>query len=811
MMRRSAREDPGDTSEPAARGAAESPARDSAGSRERGSVESPERGSDRSREQGSAGRRAQGSEPYGWAALASAGVFLLYVVTLAPTTAFWDTSEYIATAHILGIPHPPGNPLFVVLARAWEAFLAPLGLSVAVRVNLFSAFVSAAAHGLWFLVAFRILTFFSENRRFALIGSAAAVLVSATTFTVWNQSNVNEKVYTVSLLTVALLSWLAFHWRGNLGRGKDDNLLVLMVFILALSVGNHLMAFLAAPALAVFILRVHPQTLINYRLYLAAGLAGLAGLSIHLFLPLRAALDPIISEADPTCETLGAALTSIVTWGQAGCAELSAALGRQQYDKPALVPRLAPLWSQIVNYLQYFDWQWSRSLSGDEVLFSRARGPFTVLFSGLGLFGAIEHFRRDRKSFWYVFMLFATLSAGLLFYLNFKYGYSIPAPIANRDLHEVRERDYFFIVGFSIWGLWAGIGIAAAWIWLAERFRVGLVRVAPVLGLALLPLALNWSWATRAHDYSARDWAYNLLQSIEPYGILFTNGDNDTFPLWYLQEVEGIRRDVTVMVTSYLNTDWYIRQIRDLTRPCPSGVDPGATPSRIVCQRPYDPQGLPAVYTHEPDEARAAGQVAIELSAPVSVPLRSIFDLPDETIATVARSPFVLPEDRSYRLGNVTAAIGAGEIFLPWQQFALSAIDSAIAERPVYFASTTNAQASLGLGDYLVREGLAYRLYNGDPATADTAGVVPLPPSPLAPVLGNYLDQRRTRTLVNDVFVHRGGIPHEWAFWPDRPTLGIPNYYAWVHYALAQAAGGEDDQEFEVHRAAGDEWARLGR
>ena len=545
MMRRSAREDPGDTSEPAARGAAaESPARDSAGSRERGSVESPERGSDRSREQGSAGPRAQGSEPYGWAALASAGVFLLYVVTLAPTTAFWDTSEYIATAHILGIPHPPGNPLFVVLARAWEALLAPLGLSVAVRVNLFSAFVSAAAHGLWFLVAFRILTFFSEDRRFALIGSAAAVLVSATAFTVWNQSNVNEKVYTVSLLTVALLSWLAFHWRGNLGRGKDDNLLVLMVFILALSVGNHLMAFLAAPALAVFILRVHPQTLINYRLYLAAGLAGLAGLSIHLFLPLRAALDPIISEADPTCETLGAALTSIVTWGQAGCAELSAALGRQQYDKPALVPRLAPLWSQIVNYLQYFDWQWSRSLSGDEVLFSRARGPFTVLFSGLGLFGAIEHFRRDRKSFWYVFMLFATLSAGLLFYLNFKYGYSIPAPIANRDLHEVRERDYFFIVGFSVWGLWAGIGIAAAWIWLAERFRVGLVRVAPVLGLALLPLALNWSWATRAHDYSARDWAYNLLQSIEPYGILFTNGDNDTFPLWYLQEVEGIRRDV---------------------------------------------------------------------------------------------------------------------------------------------------------------------------------------------------------------------------------------------------------------------------
>ena len=69
--------------------------------------------------------------------------------------------------------------------------------------------------------------------------------------------------------------------------------------------------------------------------------------------------------------------------------------------------------------------------------------------------------------------------------------------------------------------------------------------------LALIPLVFNWSWASRRTDYSARDWAYNLLMSVEPYGILFTNGDNDTFPLWYLQETEGIRRDVTVVVTNY--------------------------------------------------------------------------------------------------------------------------------------------------------------------------------------------------------------------------------------------------------------------
>jgi len=113
-------------------------------------------------------------------------VFALYAITLGPTTAFWDTSEYIATAEIMGIPHPPGNPLFVVLARAWSILLTPLGLSAAVKVNLFSALMSATAHGLWFLVVHHVLRYFSEDRlfRFALRmlgdeGRAADVLQEA--------------------------------------------------------------------------------------------------------------------------------------------------------------------------------------------------------------------------------------------------------------------------------------------------------------------------------------------------------------------------------------------------------------------------------------------------------------------------------------------------------------------------------------------------------------------------------------------------------------------------------------------------------
>ena len=500
------------------------------------------------------------SPPYAWAGATAAVVGLLYAVTLAPTTAFWDTSEYIATAHIMGIPHPPGNPLFVVLARTWDIALGVFGLSTAVRINLFSAFMGALSHGLWFLVVHHILRHFSDDRRFRLIGAFAAVLVSATAFTVWNQSNVNEKVYTVSLLTIALLSWLAFRWQERLGRSGDDNLLILMVFVLALSVGNHLMAFLAAPALFLFVVFVRPRCLLNFRLYMFGIAAIVLGLSIHLFLPIRSGLGPVINEAQPTCENISEALASVVTYGNAGCADLSDALTRKQYDKPPLQDRQAPLASQAGNWLQYFDWQWARSLSPADSTFARSRMPITILFIGLGVFGILEHYRRDRASWVYFISLFAVLSAGLVYYLNFKYGYSMPLPqgdnlqrameAANadtpRDLAEVRERDYFFVVGFSLWGLMAGIGIACLWERATRKSARSLVATSPVLGLALIPLLLNISWASRSGDYSARDWAHNLLMSVEPYGLLFTNGDNDTFPLWYLQEVEGIRRDVTV-------------------------------------------------------------------------------------------------------------------------------------------------------------------------------------------------------------------------------------------------------------------------
>ncbi|CAN5612510.1 hypothetical protein BH23GEM9_BH23GEM9_34240 [soil metagenome] len=775
--------------------------------------------------------------PYLAAAVAGLAVFALYVITLSPTTWFWDTSEYIATGLIMGIPHPPGNPLFVVLARAWHILLEPFGFSTAVRINLFSAFMSATAHLFWFLIADRILSFYSTDRMFRLVGAAAAVLISATAFTVWNQSNVNEKVYTVTLFTVALLSWLAFRWRDHLGEGKDDNLILLMVFILALSVGNHLMAFLAAPALVAFILIVEPRTLLNWRLY-AAGLAAvLIGLSVHMYLPIRAGLNPVINEADPTCASVTDALTSVLTMGRAGCEDLSAALSRQQYDKPSMfinpvaasqgyrVPRGAGLLAaQYANYMQYFDWQWARSMNGLISFFGPLRVLFTLLFTGLGLFGAWSHYRRDRTSWVYVALLFVTLAFGLTFYLNFKYGYTYPG--VTRDMTEVRERDYFFIVSFSVWGIWAGIGLAALWLWLSERVAAGAAAArravlerlpatslrpslitAPIMALALIPLIANWTWANRNFDYSARDWAFNLLMSVEPYGVLFTNGDNDTFPLWYLQEAEGIRQDVTVIVMSYLNTPWYAKQLRDLTQPCPPGVSAAQDPTRIICQRPYLPEQGPAFYRqYVMGDAPAAGGPSV-----AGAPTTSILPLSDDEIQQVTTTPpSVTGTPQPFAVHNIQTVIPADRMLVPADIFLAQIIHAGLGDRPIYFAMTTQAYDNLNLGRFLIRQGVALKLNDGPVEVDHARGIYEVPPSQLTGIIGPYIDMPRTEALLSEVFLHRGGFPDEWGHWVDSATESIPAYYGYSHMGMAYVyeARGESEAA-NRHMMAGERWLRL--
>jgi hypothetical protein len=732
--------------------------------------------------------------PYLHALAAAVAVFALYAITLGPTTWFWDTSEYIATAHIMGIPHPPGNPLFVVLARAWEVLLAPFGLSIPVKINLFSAFMTAGTMFFWYLVVHRILTTFTDRNVFRHGGAAASVLLSATAYTVWSQATVNEKVYTVSLFTIGVMSWIAFVWRdhveahrGEAKRGRqwhDDNALVLIAFILALSVGNHLMAFLAAPAIAVFLWMVKPRVFANWRIYAFAALFGLLGLSVHLYLPLRSNLDPVINEAAPSCPNLSSAIISVLGFGKihlpGECPDLFASLAREQYQKPPLTERQAPFVAQMSNYFQYFDWQWARSVGGADGYFGAGRIFITMIFLALGIFGATEHWKRDRKSFAYIATLFLTLSVGLVYYMNFKYGFmQVRSYNLSPEMSEVRERDYFYLVSFSLWGLWAGIGLVVLWQQLAEAIggrRKSAYYAAPILALAAIPLVLNWPYASRRNDYTARDFAYNMLQSVEPYGVLFTNGDNDTFPLWYVQEVEGIRRDVTVIVLSYLNTDWYARQLRDITRPCARPNQWAEDPTRIICQRAFDPATSPKFY----DGRRA--------------PTRSILPLSDAEIAGVVnQGAFYTPQEMVFEARGIQAVIPAQKPILPADQFLLTMVKGAWGDRPIYFAGTTNVQFDLNLYPFIERQGMVFKLVNEQ----DAAGAMKLPTGEnferYSAVMGAYINVERNRRLVEEVFQFHGleTRPH----WTDDATRNIPMHYYYTLTALgtAEAMSGRAD------------------
>ena len=347
-----------------------------------------------------------GRPPYVAALVVALGALILYIVTLAPTTQFWDASEYITAVHAFGIPHPPGNPLFILLAHAWG--LLPLGADYARRINLLAAATSAAAAGFWFLIAERWLRPIVSPTWPRRLSAAAGVMVSATTFTVWNQSVVNEKVYTVSVLSIALVLWLAVRWADQPAAARRDHQLVLIVYLLALTATNHLMGVLAAPALLVYVLVTDPRALVRPRFLIAAALVAAVGTSVDLFMPIRAHFDPYLNEGEPT------------TW-QA----LQAVLARAQFGKPSVFanPMYPPgpdnpghtlvlYGQQLLNYLQYFTWQFGHDWDAAVQRF------LALAFAALGLAGARRQWRAERRAALAMTTLVITLTVVLVFYLG---------------------------------------------------------------------------------------------------------------------------------------------------------------------------------------------------------------------------------------------------------------------------------------------------------------------------------------------------------------------------------------------------------
>ena len=167
-----------------------------------------------------------------------------------------------------------------------------------------------------------------------------------------------------------------------------------------------------------------------------------------------------------------------------------------------------------------------------------------------------------------------------------------------------------------------------------------------------------------------------------------------------------------------------------------------------------------------------------------------------------------LDQGVAIQIGNIEARLPSGMLLQPWQRFALTLLVESIDDRPIYFASSGNAAASLGVQPYLVRQGLAFRLSNGPPA--DNPRFTALTGSPYVPVTGAFVDQERTELLADQVFIHRGEIP-QWDHWPDVATIGIPNYYSWVYLSLLEAAVQDGDTEArDRYELLSQQWQTLG-
>lgn len=676
--------------------------------------------------------------PYLLAAVVVGFVWLIYILTLAPTVTFWDAGEFIAAAKVLGIPHPPGTPLFVMMAHVW-AHLVPIG-EFAVRTNLLSALMSALGAGCFFLVVRQSLAGFVEGlepRRAGVLqngGALAAALIGAFTFTNWQNSNETE-VYAVATFTIAAICWLCFVWRARRGTPAGDRILLLIVYLGGISVANHLLALLVGPAVVVFIastLReapaVRPEdrrrewalaaivagvwallvgsglgnsglTLLGAVCFAAAaayalparagGFALLAlvvaaiGLTPYLYLFIRSAQHPVLNEAAPH------------TWDA-----LLAVVRRAQYpvrtplDDPTVLHgpdnpgrSLTVIWLQIQNYLLYFDWQWAKGLTGAAASTSPLRLLITIAAMVVGIQGFLAQRRFDRSGWWLLLTVFLVTGAGLVVYMNFKPGFSQGYDqFPDFNLHEVRERDYFFVVSFIVWGLWVGIGLTTLARWVMERGR-GLLAGTAVLCLALLPLALNWTAATRKGPDArlAADFAYDLLNSVPPYGVLFVYGDNDTFPVWWAQEVEGIRQDVTVVCLALANTDWYLQQLRDL-------------PLRDFREADAPPiwRGLHPVKPALPTHTMTDEQIA------------AAFD--PNAILSLGRPGFTVD------FGAFRHSYPPNTFPEPNQIASIRIVQQNLGHRPIVWATTTGRDFA-GLGQYVIQRGLGFTLLAAPPDT----------------------------------------------------------------------------------------------
>jgi tetratricopeptide (TPR) repeat protein len=602
--------------------------------------------------------------------------FCVYALTVQPAVPLWDCGEFIACSVILGVPHPPGTPLFVLIGRLFS--LLPTAADIGLRVNLVSVFFGAVAVGLAYLTAARIQrSWFFRDTRFwgsewiIFMASFCGAVLFGFGNTVWTNS-IEAEVYGITLFLFVLLIYLTIAWVDHARDPLGARLLLFAVFVAVLGLGVHMMVYLAIPALWLTVFSVEPSYRRDWRMWvsaavtmlvmvtgieaflwnvsywlglclwsflapvhyvrrlrviapllwapilfgllqlvlpltifqngwdpldmaatiailvvsligsalsdhtgsvpgvahwrLSAGLAALAlgAFSLQLYIPVRSAQNPRIDENNPE------------TWTR-----FKGFVERKQYGRESMVERMFRRRGEWANQLgrhprmgfwSFFEKQYGlKSGPVDPANPSVERflpQAFFLLLSlgllGIGYLSAV-YWRIGLPLLLTVFLA----TVGLVVYMNFADGTHYNPRAVDQAYLEVRDRDYFFTTGFALFGLCVGLGVAAFLrIFLEPDRKMWRVVVAASSAVFLFAfpaktLLANYEQNDRSRNFIAYDYAYNLLNSCDQNAVLFTNGDNDTFPVWCLQEAYRVRRDVRVINLSLANTDWYVHQIKD--------------------------------------------------------------------------------------------------------------------------------------------------------------------------------------------------------------------------------------------------------
>lgn len=552
---------------------------------------------------------------------------VVYILTQARTMSFWDAGEYVACSSILGIPHPPGNPFYIILGRAMCAIGGNLFTHAAV-VAFLSGLFSAFGVLFTYLITVKLVSMFEDKKWLVILSGLLAALYTAYAYTHW-MTSIEAEVNSGMLFFVNLTLWLTLVWVEKSEDFSHQNILLLIVYSFFLGFCVHQTALQTIPAVTFIILYpfiykaikeghfwlkmiiyfivlivvyfitdpigknisfpdfnkwmflvvaailfyANYHDLIDKKVWLL-GLALVAiGFSPHIFLLVRSALRPFINEGHPHNWQL-----------------FMDYILRRQYGEISFMVRRATLDYQFgFHFLRYFGWQWfhAETLSNwtklPQMFFNVVGNLIVLVFGVLGIFDLAK---RNKHAFAYFMSIFVMTTIVFVFILN----------LSNA---EVRDRDYFFVSSFNMWAIWIGIGSIALLRPLLAKKNLLYIATGVILILPLINLASQYHVHDRSKEYMAVDYGMNFLNSLEENAIIFTNGDNDTFPLWYCQAVHdpavkehlhpakdvaptpqsieamkvamefknrtlsGIRKDVTVANLSLLNTPWYIRQLRD--------------------------------------------------------------------------------------------------------------------------------------------------------------------------------------------------------------------------------------------------------